>query len=238
MNADGAAINWLWLADAPARDGALVVANGDVDWRVPLRRHYAEVAAHPVDAMRATLHAIVGGLGTRPILPFADGAFDLVVLPGFVGGWHLLAGRRAWRDARAATIAECRRVLRARGLLVVSGRNPQWYGRSHGRGLAPECATIASMKVGRLKNNVRTHIPSVMDVGLPVVMRDAGFHDVRAFLLEPSDLAPQIIVPADRAAVLAYERLERSYRGRVPRLLATLGLQALAYPARLFMAAA
>lgn len=238
MNAPGTAINWLWLVDAPRRERALVVANADVDWRVPLRRHYADVAVHPVDAVRATLHATVGRRTTRPALPFADGAFDLVVLPGFVGSWDKLAGRRVWRDARARVIAECRRVLRAHGLLVVTGRNPQWYGRSQERDRAPACTNIVSTKRETINSNITIRIPSTMDVALPEVMRRGGFRDVRAFFVEPSDLAPRIIVPAGRAAALAYERQEQSYRGRGPRLLATVGLQALAYPARLFVAIA
>ena len=103
---------------------------------------------------------------------------------------------------------EMRRIVSDRGVLVLTGPNRQWYGR----------------------------MPSGADLLLTAAVKSAGFGTVRTYLAEPSDLAPHSIVPSSRAATLAFERHEHTQRGRAPRLLATLGLHSLAYPARILLA--
>lgn len=202
------AANWLWLTDCEARDRAFVVAEADDGWNAVLARHFVEVNRMSAAACRSVLEdsPLVEGGGAW--LPFLDGSVDCAVLPGVIGTWRIVAGKHPLPLARRRVLREMRRIVNDRGVLVLTGPNRQWYGR----------------------------MPSSADMLLSAAVKSAGFNTVRTYLAEPSDIAPHSIVPSSRAAALAFERHEHTQRGRAPRLLATLGLQSMAYPARIVLA--
>jgi hypothetical protein len=202
------AANWLWLTDCEARDRALVVAEPNDGWRAVLSRHFIDVDRVSAATCRSFLEdsPIVDGGGAW--LPFLDGSMDCAVLPGVIGTWRAIAGKTPPPQARQRVLREMRRIVSDRGVLVLTGPNRQWYG----------------------------HVPSTSDLLLTAAVKSAGFRTVRTYLAEPSDIAPHSIVPSSRAAALAFERHEHTQRGRAPRLLATLGLHSMAYPARIVLA--
>lgn len=210
-----AAANWLWLADTSRRDRALLVAQDPDYWGAILRRYFGALDHLSLGELRS-IFAGSGKAAKSPAvdraLPFDSASFDAVVLPRLLGNWNLIAGRAEYAGARAAILRECRRVLRSGGVLVVTGANPQWY---------------AGVHVAR---------SWMSDLWLRSAMIGAGFADVREYFADPSDLAPRSIIPACRTAAVAFERQERTMRGRGPRLLVGLGLHAMAYPARITMA--
>ncbi len=188
------AANWLWIIGPARRERGLIVADSADKWIPSLQYHLREVE-------QQSLESFATGL------PFPDGHFDCVLLPGVVGAWKDLARGTSARAMCATAILECRRVLRSGGVLLLSGRNPLWYTS-----------------------------PSVPDFTLRRTLSRAGFTSIREYFAEPSDTDPQSMIPACRSAAVAYERQERPTRGRAPRLLARLGLHATAYPATVMLA--
>jgi hypothetical protein len=202
------AANWLWLTDCEARDRAFVVAEPNDGWGAVLSRHFLEVERMSAATCQSVLDdsPLVDGGGAW--LPYLDGSIDCAVLPGVIGTWRPIAGKAPIPLARQRVLQEMRRIVSDRGVLVLTGPNRQWYGR----------------------------MPSTSDLLLTAAVKSAGFRTVRTYLAEPSDIAPHSIVPSSRAAALAFERHEHTQRGRAPRLLATLGLHSMAYPARIVLA--
>lgn len=195
MAPSGAAVvNWLWLASTPRRERALAISLEDDTWADHLRRHFAQVEERSPEILTAPLD-------------FEDQAFDCVAIPGVIGLWTRMAPQTPARVTRASILGECRRVLRRGGVLLLSGRNPQWLGEH-----------------------------SVADLALGRAISKAGFLSVREYFADPSASTPHAIIPACRSAALAYERQERALRGRSTRLLAAVGLHAVVYPGRLVMA--
>jgi hypothetical protein len=182
---DSAVVNWIWISSSARRERVLVVTETRDGWTECLQPHFRRVE-------RCDVASLVG------VLPFGDGSFDHVLLPGMLGNW---------RRARSAAIHECRRLLCPGGLLLVSGANPQFY-----------------------------TAPSFADFTLTFALSRAGFGRVHRYFAEPSDNAPVAIFAGTRAAYVAYERQERATRGRARRLLATIGLHSVAYPARFILA--
>ncbi len=238
-----AAMNWLWLADTEGRERALVVSESGDGWTAALRRHFAAVDRLTVTTLHdalCTTHQPADRMQSA-LLPFDDAQFDCVVLPGFIGSWQRIAREMPGRVVRARIMRECRRVLRTGGLLVVSGRNPQWYGMTDDRRAPRGCSELAERANGEpgppLPIGQRHKVfPSAADLRLSNVMIDAGFDRVQQYFADPSDLMPSAIIPACRSAARAFEQQEHTLRGRAPRLLTAAGLHAMAYPARIVMA--
>jgi hypothetical protein len=185
-----------------------VVAEPNDGWGTVLSRHFVDVDHLSATECQSFLEdsPIVDGGGAW--LPFLDGSVDCAVLPGVIGTWRKIAGKTPLPQARQRVLREMRRIVSDRGVLVLTGPNRQWYGR----------------------------MPSTADLLLTAAVKSAGFHTVRSYLAEPSELAPHSIVPSSRATALAFERHEHTQRGRAPRLLATLGLHSMAYPVRIVLA--
>lgn len=239
-----AAVNWLWLADTEGRDRALVIAEVGDGWLAALRRHFLSAEHLTLSALRPSVLSR-SGVSSRPNfsprLPFDDESFDCVLLPGFIGSWNRVAPGVPRGVIRAAIIRECRRVLRRGGVLLVSGRNPQWYGGVQERGPNAECSQLpepaVSGPLAAIRRRLRrVAVPLPWDVRLADALTKGGFETVHAYFADPSDLVPRAIIPACRSAALAYERQDRMLRGRAPRLLTTVGLHAVVYPARLVLA--
>jgi SAM-dependent methyltransferase len=239
-----AAVNWLWLAETEGRDRALVIAEEGDSWRTALRRHFLSVENLTLSALRMS-DGSTSGVSSRPNfsprLMFDDQSFDCVLLPGFIGSWNLVAPGVPRGVIRAAIIRECRRLLRRGGVLLVSGRNPQWYGGLQEGGPNSECSQLPEPSGDGLLAAIRRRarqvvVPLPWDVYLADALTKGGFESVHTYFADPSDMVPRAIIPACRSAAMAYERQDRTMRGRAPRLLTAVGLHALAYPARLVLA--
>lgn len=238
-----AAANWLWLVDVGHRDRALLIAETETNWVAALGRHFAAVEQLAASDLRARLDdRRPSRAGDHPpLLPFDDASMDCVVLQGFVANWQHIA--RHWRSgtARAEILRESRRVLRRGGLLLVSGPNPRCYAAVSGGESTSTCSSLRATESDRPVSMLRRFASMsnggwAADLRLTAAVGRAGFANVREYYAQPSDLAPRSIIPASRPAAVAYERQERTIRGRKPKLLATLGLHWMVYPALIIVA--
>jgi len=158
-----------------------------------------------------------------------------------VANWQRVARHWASGAARAEILRESRRVLRRGGLLVVSGANPRWYAAVSGGEPASTCSSLRAAASDRPMSMLRRFASRsnggwAADLRLASAVGRAGFANVREYYAQPSDLAPRSIIPASRPAAVAYERQERTIRGRKPKLMATLGLYWAVYPALIIVA--
>ncbi len=152
------------------------------------------------------------GIGPTAPMPFADGTFDCVALPD--AGSFLAAFRDL--DAADAAYREIRRVLRA----------------DHGR-------FVGFSYVGK-RLGIRM-IRRLGRIGRPpqqrILLRN-GFSRSRIFYIDPSPQRPTNLVPAERRAVLAWERLtpRGTWTRFIRRVVIRLGLHSLLFEYRFVVA--
>ena len=210
--------NWMWLAEPPSWDRALVLAEVDspLNHVMPLR--YDEVVAVAPSQCMST---------GQFKLPLPSEAVSSVALES-EGLGHLLRSPvprlEAARFAKAV-LEECRRVLRPGGVLLVGERNPNWP--THGQ----DAIHFAPFVVARMLTG--KHGRAICDAAAA-----AGFREVRRYYATPSHELPRSIVPATRAAALLYERFAGSpvTRDTLRYALAWAGLHWVLHPSVMVVA--
>jgi SAM-dependent methyltransferase len=225
--------NWVWLCELERRDAALDIAVRPSAMALAMARHFAivhQIAPSP-DVVEVTrLHASRDDLAnvhtavidTFDELPYDDETFDCVSLHDTLearDGSLLSRGSRRRRDE--GLLRECRRVLRPGGWLYVATSNPAWYRR-------------ARHPLGLLRGARALHRVS------PGFIATAGFEPVRAYYAFPTHDRPYALVPATRAAAIAFEGLARRGRlnDRVRRVLAWTALYRSFAPSLVYLARA
>jgi SAM-dependent methyltransferase len=126
------------------------------------------------------------------------------------------------RSASLSFLAEIHRVLGKSGCLFIGVPNRWWYGRLR----------TVWVSEGRVP---------VAGPGLAKKVRTAGFAEVRSYLVGPSLAKPREVVPARKAALQVFRRIQRSTgAGRTLRagIASRLNCIDLLFPARMFVAIA
>lgn len=217
----GARSNWLWLAEISTWERALDLGSDATPQTPGLAEHFATVHCARLDPrllgragseLTAEGYANVAPTCATPVeLPYREGTFDCVALND---GCAALGGNGVG-TIEDRLLQECRRILRRGGCLYLGISNPYWRGRAAYH---------------------RSRSDSVL--GVTRRLRRAGFSLVRVYCAEPSYDRPRCIIPLDRRAVLAYERLSRepSPHARLRRVLAWLGLGGVLYPSLIYLA--
>lgn len=190
--------NWVWLCELERRDAALDIAVRPSAMALALARHFDvvhQLAQAPDVVEQTRLHASRDDIAnveaavveTFDALPYADESFDCVALHGTLGardGGLLTRGSPRQRDD--LLLRECRRLLRPGGWLYVATANPAWYGG-------------ARRPLGLMRSMRAMHRLS------PAFIASAGFDPVQAYYAFPTHEEPQSLVPAMRAAAIAFE---------------------------------
>ncbi len=151
-------------------------------------------------------------------LPFADASVDCVAIHD--------AGAALSSPHAAALLAECSRILMPGGWLYIGMTNDASFSR----------ATHSPLRwLVRFASDVLTRSRSAAPVDAAV--RRAGFSQVRRYFAWPSEASQRMLIPAERSAAVAHERLDRiaSHRRRLRMTIASLGLYSGLYPVRLLL---
>jgi len=208
---DGARTNWLWLAEISRWERALDLGRDGAPQMAGLAEHFRSV--HYLGFDRSTLGRAWTRLTAQGYANVAPACATPLTLPYRDGTFDCVTLDEEY--AGATLLEECRRILRPGGCLYVGLANPRWWGRAANGGGGAQ------------------RVP-----GLKRQLARAGFSLVRVYCAEPSYEQPRCVIPLDRRAVLAYERLARgpSLHGRLRRALAWLGLGAVLYRSLIYLA--
>lgn len=166
--------------------------------------------------------------GAAGTLPYADAAFDVVIM-NYVLEWS--AGREIARagDFHLRLMKEARRVLKPSGRFFVSTKNrfglrlllgsvDEHLGIRFGNALPRPIARALSSRV--LRDIPRGHLHSRK--GLETLFRAAGFSKIDAFLSFPDARWPDVILPFDRNGLTRLGELDRSRYSKKDRLFLLL----------------
>lgn len=231
--ANDACGNWVWLCEFERRDAALDIAAHPSPMALALARHFGvvhQIALSPDVAEMTRAHASSDDLAnvdsavvdTLDELPYQDESFDCVALHDTLhagDGGLLSRGSRRRRDE--ALLRECRRLLRPGGWLYVATSNPVWHGH-------------ARRPLDLVRSARALHRAS------PRFIATAGFDPVHAYYALPAHRGRRALVPATRAAAIAFEGLAHGggLGDRVRRALAWAALYKGLAPSLVYLARA
>lgn len=212
--------NLLWLMDLPGKHLAVDLSRGASTLDDVSRSQFETVRYFDLTAS-----------GALP-LPISSAVADCVFL------------HRAWLDTptatRSALLAECARILRPGGHLLLSVDHSLSLGRSSIAQWLPRAALAAPVAFfrrwkGRLSR--KPDVPWPLN-GLTRELHCIGFTEVRRYFVLPTIDAPQQLVPADSTALLMHESQQGKtrLRGTLRRMLFGAGLEAVLFPGFLLIA--
>ncbi len=165
-------------------------------------------------------------------LPFSPDTFDLIVLNGvleWVGEWRRSGSST---DAQVAVLADLRRLLKPRGVLVIGSENRIGYTSflrrsGHARGPSrhlffpwldalyrrlQKSGYYRSLADPTKRNGPNTHTPR----GYLALLRQAGFPSIDLWWPPNGYNSPHIMLRAfTRAAMTSYCDVDRKYKGRL-----------------------
>jgi SAM-dependent methyltransferase len=155
-------------------------------------------------------------------LPFENASVDCVALHD--------ASLAMDSPNAAALLAECSRILKPGGWLYVGMSNDASFSRVRRSPLAWAARFAFEVLVPSI---VRRAMSSSTDAAV----HRAGFAQVRRYFAWPSEASQRMLIPAERTAAVAHERLDRiaSKRGRLRATIAGFGLYSGLYPVRIFL---
>ncbi len=185
-----AAGNWLWLGDWPTSERALDVGGGPGDTAAALASLFSEVdyLDHDAGWVEFARHRF----GTRASPRVRQGGVELVsAQPGSFGCISITATTRRPDSESAGMLADCHRLLAPGGLLRLIPRIP-----------------VKQEGVSR----IRTLVDQVVSGELTqrawgLALRQAGYRPLGTYYAEPSLSYPYYLMPGNRRAVRAAERL-------------------------------
>jgi SAM-dependent methyltransferase len=202
--------NWLWMVPVPSWDHAVELS--PIGSRLPgaLDEHFEHVDHLPLDPSAAAA------------LPFADASVACVALHD--------AGASLASPSAAALLAECSRILMPGGWLYIGMTNDASFSRVR---MSPLRWAARFALEAVVPSAVRRVFASSIDAAV----RRAGFGQMRRYFAWPSEASQRMLIPAERSAAVAHERLDRiaSHRRRLRMTLASFGLYSGLYPVRIFL---
>jgi SAM-dependent methyltransferase len=190
---------------------------------VPLQAQFAKIWCDESGLENVTVTA--GGASGS--LPYADGAFDVVIM-NYVLEWSAGRDSESAREFHMRLLREIRRVLRSDGRLFLSTKNR--FGlrlvlgdRDEHMGI--RFGSALPRWLSRIILGIRSpHFPKGFlhsRRGLESLLRDAGFPALRSYLAFPDARYPEALVSFDRSGL---------------RQLRELNISALSLKSRLFLA--
>ena len=200
--------NWLWLVPMPSWNHAVEIAPATSRLPGALDQHFARVDRVNIDkAWR---------------LAFDDASVDCIALHD--------SGNAVSTPAGASLLAECHRVLAPGGWLYFAINNHQSITRWHG-------SRLAWFKQLARDIVTRRSPARAMNLATDRAIEMAGFAHARRYFAAPSEAAQRILIPAERSAVIAQERLDRALSKNRPlrSVLANFGLYDALYPVRIVL---
>jgi SAM-dependent methyltransferase len=224
--ADECAATWIWLAELPGSETAVVLNGGLGHLAAGLAPHFASVCYQDAsDALvefarvrfaQDELRNITATRADVHELPYRDASADCVAVQDVPPEFSLVD--------LARLASRCRRILRSRGCLCIG-----WDNRQHYRRLLRAGPT-------RLNRGLATRLGSARRVKR--LLTEIGFRAVRLYYASPSHRQPENIVPATRPAVVRYEEWEsmRIHSNRWRTLAARLGFWPYLYSSHLALA--
>jgi SAM-dependent methyltransferase len=199
--------NWLWMVPVPSWERALELAPEGSRLPGALDEHFERVDHLTLDP--------------GATLPYADASVDCVAIHD--------AGAALASPNAAALLAECHRILTPGGWLYIGMANDASFRNVKRSPLAWAFHFAREVLVPAPLRRVASAIDRAM--------HRAGFAQTRRYFAWPSEASQRMLIPAERSASVAHERLDRiaSKRGRVRAMIAAFGLFGGVYPVRIFL---
>ena len=249
--------NWVWLADFAGTRAALCLGEAGDTMAEALSRHFeltwvAEARAGEFARLQTRLAPTAPAVrlvrAGPDALPFGAESLDCVTLHGLFDWWPGEGTHAERTKARAALLADSRRVLRPGGCLYVAHENRlrqtlRTAASKAGRPwkLVHTVARLVAQGLGAHSGDAPGPAWSGPSPGeMAQALRSAGFRRVRSFYADPSHMNPRYVIPRTRQATLACERalFRELQRSPMRRPLAALGLHRVLYGSVLHLAAA